>query len=72
MILDDMEVNVKKVSDALYDREYAGFFNIVCCRCLKCCCTGVRRKMVEGKLKELDSDQKMKKRKYADMFTIIK
>lgn len=71
-ILDKMQINIKKVSEDLYEQEYHGCFNIFCCKCLKCCCKGIRHKMVQGKLKEIDNEQKVKKRKYTDMFTIIK
>lgn len=55
-LLDMMQVNLDKVRDGLYDYEYHGFFNRICCQCFKCCCKRIRRKMVQGKLKELDQD----------------
>lgn len=67
-----MQVDLDKVRDGLYDYEYHGFFNRIFCQCFKCCCKRIRRKMVQGKLKELDQDQKIKKKKYTDMFTITK
>ena len=70
--LDLTKIDKEKVSNAMYDREYHGCFNFLCCKCFKCCCRLIRRKMVTGKLKELDQDQKVKTKKYADMFTIVK
>ena len=72
-LLDKLEIDITKVAGALYDQEYRGSANrILCCSCFKCCCRRIRGKMVKGKLREFDKEQKDKKRKYADMFTIVK
>lgn len=67
-----MEINTKKVRQVLYDRQYHGCFNLLFCRSLKCCCRGLRNKQLKGKLKELDHEQRVKKRKFIDIITIIK
>ena len=71
-MLDLMEINTKKVRQVLYDRQYHGCFNLLFCRSIKCCCRGLRNKQLKGKLKELDHEQRVKKRKFIDIITIIK
>jgi hypothetical protein len=71
-LLDEMQINTEKVHDALYEQEYKDCFSSVFCKCLKCCCRCIRQRMVKSKAKEFDQDQKIKKRKFTDLFTIIK
>ena len=56
-MLDRMEFNYEKVNDALYDLEYKGMLNALCCKVLQSCCRKIRRKMVRGKISEFDEEQ---------------
>ena len=71
-ILDEMRFNCVKVNEALYDQEYYGVLNRVCCNWMKCCCRRIRRRMVQGKIKEFNQEQRENKQKMVDMFTLVK
>ena len=60
-MIDKMNIDYVKVNEALYDREYHGVLNAICCRTFKCCCRMIRRKMVKAKIKEFDEDKLEKK-----------